>query len=90
LVVSSIQPERVAGVSGNDEIFAADGSLDNIDCGSGSNDTVYFDADLDNIVGGVQEPASPVASHARWCTAVPKGQGLCLALLLALIRRSGW
>ena len=46
---ATIQPERVAGVSG---IFAADGSPDNIDCGQGSDDTVYFDADLDNIIEG--------------------------------------
>ena len=39
------------GGRGNDTVFAVDGYRDNIDCGRGERDTVYFEPGLDTIKG---------------------------------------
>ena len=42
------QVESISGGADDDTIEAGDGEVDNIDCGTG-NDTVTFDAGIDNL-----------------------------------------
>jgi len=55
-------PEKIFGGDGDDTITAADGLVDEIDCGPGLDTVVAYDTGLDMLVADSCETTIPVAA----------------------------
>ena len=62
--------DSVSGNSGNDTIYAKDGYRDDIYCGAGKKDTVYYDEGIDRFYEGTGTP-SPQYTPSSDCEIAP-------------------
>jgi Ca2+-binding RTX toxin-like protein len=63
--ISATQDVTASGGPGNDVIVANDRFQGDVDCGPGNRDIVYFDEDLDSVIG------------CEWRNSYPEGRVLC-------------